>query len=286
MLFLQLLVNGIVTGCALGVVSFSFSLVYSTTKVFHVVHAGIYTLAGYLALTLAETGLPDGVALVAVPIVCAGAGALVQILLYAPLDRRRATHLAVLIASLGLLAIVQNAIAAVYSPNILQFPSAWRGQTLRFAGLTLTLVQVTTVLLSLLLYAATSLITSRTTLGKRIRAVASNPSLAEITRLEPARTYVAVMALASANVAIPGILVGLDLGLQPYTGTTVLLTGTVAVIAGGVGSLAGAFLLSIVITVMQNLSLLIMPGQWSVGITFLIFVLFMLWRPRGLFVAA
>ncbi len=286
MLLVQLLVDGLVTGCALGVVSFSFSLVYSTTKVFHVVHAGVYTLAGYLALSLARWGLPDGIALIVVPVICAAVGALIQLLLYAPLERRRATHLGILIASLGLLAIGQNAIAAVYTPNILQFPSLWRDQTVRLGSLTLTLVQIATVVLSLLAYAATVLITKRTVLGKRIRAVASNPFLAEITRLEPRRTYVAVMALASALVALPGILVGLYLGLQPYTGTAVLLTGTVAMIAGGVGSLAGAFLLSIVIGVLQNLALLVIPGEWSVGITFLIFVIFMLWRPRGLFAAA
>ena len=51
---LQLLVNGLVTGCALGVVAISFSLVYATTKIFHVAHAGIYTLGGYLAWSLID----------------------------------------------------------------------------------------------------------------------------------------------------------------------------------------------------------------------------------------
>jgi len=91
------------------------------------------------------------------------------------------------------------------------------------------------------------------------------------------------MAIASAMVAIPGVLVPLDLGLQPYGGTTVLLTATIAVIAGGIGSLHGAFILAILITVIQNLSLLFMSGEWSVGVTFFIFLIFMLFRPRGLF---
>ena len=52
MLALQLLATGLVTGCALGVVAISFSLVYATTKIFHVAHAGIYTLGGYLAWSL------------------------------------------------------------------------------------------------------------------------------------------------------------------------------------------------------------------------------------------
>ena len=47
-------VNGLVTGCALGVVAISFSLIYATTKIFHVAHAGVYTLAGYLAWSLVQ----------------------------------------------------------------------------------------------------------------------------------------------------------------------------------------------------------------------------------------
>jgi branched-subunit amino acid ABC-type transport system permease component len=54
-------------------------------------------------------------------------------------------------------------------------------------------------------------------------------------------------------------------------------------IAGGVGSITGAFILSIAIAVVQNLSLLVMPGEWSIGVTFFIFVIFMLFRPTGLF---
>jgi branched-chain amino acid transport system permease protein len=123
-------------------------------------------------------------------------------------------------------------------------------------------------------------------LGKRIRAVAANPFLAEITRLRPHSVYVYVVAIASAIVALPGVLVPLDLGLQPYGGITPLLTATIAMIAGGVGSITGAFLLSIVIAELQNLSLLVMPGEWSIGITFFIFVIFMLFRPTGLFAAA
>ena len=63
MLWLQLLVNGLVTGCALGVVAISFSLIYATTKIFHVAHAGIYTMGGYLAWSLVTHGVPSVVAL-------------------------------------------------------------------------------------------------------------------------------------------------------------------------------------------------------------------------------
>jgi branched-chain amino acid transport system permease protein len=286
MLALQLLATGLVTGCALGIVAISFSLVYATTKIFHVAHAGIYTLGGYLAWSLVMYGVPLLVAVLVSVVVCAALGALIQNQLYARLERARATHLVVLIASLGALAVIQNIIAAVYTPNILQFPLGWTSHMVAVGAVRLNYTQLLTIALSLLAYVGTMLFAHGTILGKRIRAVASNPMLADITRLQPQAVYIYVIAIASALVCLPGILVPLDLGLQPYNGVTPLLTATIAMIAGGVGSITGAFTLSIAIAVVQNLSLLVMPGEWSIGVTFFIFVIFMLFRPTGLFAAA
>ena len=286
MLALQLLASGLVTGCALGVVAISFSLVYATTKIFHVAHAGIYTLGGYLAWAMVVHGAPLLLAVLVAIAACTALGALIQFALYARLEQRRATHLVILIASLGVLAVIQNVVAAVFTPNILQFPLPWGSQVLPLGPVRLTYTQLLTIVISVAAYAGTMLFAHGTILGKRIRAVASNPMLADITRLQPRTVYIYVIAIASALVCLPGILVPLDLGLQPYNGVTPLLTATIAMIAGGVGSITGAFVLSVAIAVVQNLSLLVMPGEWSIGVTFFIFVIFMLFRPTGLFSAA
>ncbi len=191
-----------------------------------------------------------------------------------------------MIASLGVLAVIQNIVAAVFTPNILQFAVPWAEHVVSFETIRITYPQVLTVVVSLAAYGGVMWFAHYTILGKRIRAVASNPFLAGITRLQPNTVYVDVVAIASAIVALPGVLVPLDLGLQPYGGITPLLTATIAMIAGGVGSISGAFMLSVAIAVLQNLSLLVIPGEWSIGITFFIFVIFMLFRPTGLFAAA
>src|SRR5271168_3463491 len=148
MLWLQLLVNGLETGCALGVVAISFSLVYATTKIFQVAHAGIYTLAGYLAWWLVSHGTPSLVALLLAMAACTAGGALIQSQLYARLERRRATHLVILIASLGTLAVIQNILAAVYTPNILQFPVPWGSNMISAGPIRLTWTQVLTIVVS------------------------------------------------------------------------------------------------------------------------------------------
>jgi branched-chain amino acid transport system permease protein len=287
MLALQLLCNGIVTGCALGLVAVSFSFIYATTRIFHVAHAGVYTLGGYVAWSMLGHGFPPAVAFLTAIAASTALGALIQVLLYARLERSRATHLVVLIASLGTLAIIQNVLAAIYTADILRFNLPWGSEVFRIAGdVRLTMTQILTVIISLAAYGGVLWFSNGTILGKQIRAVASNPFLAEITRLHPRRVHIYVMAIASALVCLPGVLVPMDFGLQPYNGITPLLTATIAMIAGGIGSITGAFVLAIVITELQNMSLLFIPGEWSIGVTFFIFVIFMLFRPTGLFAAA
>jgi branched-chain amino acid transport system permease protein len=192
----------------------------------------------------------------------------------------------ILIASLGALAVIQNTIAAAYSPNILQFPVPWASRLVEFGGIRLTWAQALTAVVGVAGYGGAMWFFHRTILGKKIRAVASNPFLAEIVRLRPKAVYTIVVAIGSAMVALPGVLVPLDLGLQPFSGVNPLLTATIAMIAGGIGSITGSFVVAVGIAVLQNLSLLAIPGEWSIGITFFIFVVFMLFRPTGLFAAA
>lgn len=283
MLFLQLLVDGLVSGCAVGLMAVSFSLYYSTTRIFHVAHAGIYTLGGYLAWYGATLGIPFALACALALVGSALAGAVIQRFLYDELERREATPLVMLIASLGALAVLQNGVAMLFTPNILQFPNAWRTHMLDLGVASVSYAQVLVAASGLLAFALVLWMSRRTLLGRRIRAVASNPFLAQITRLGPRNVYLMVMVIASAMAALVGMMVGLDQAMQPYTGVLVLLTATIAVIAGGIGSLTGAFVVGVALSVLQNVALVVMPGRWSIAATFGLFVVFILVKPEGLF---
>jgi branched-chain amino acid transport system permease protein len=283
MLFLQLLADGLVSGLAVGLVAISFSLIYSTTRTFHVAHAGLYTLGGYIAWYATEQGVPFAFACLLAVAGTALAGGQIQHQLYARLERRKASPLVMLIASLGALAILQNLIAITFTANILSFSNTWRLKTLAMGPVALSYAQVLTAVASLAAFAGLIWFTRNTPLGRRIRAVSSNPLLAEITRLRPATVAVQVMMIASGVVAIPGALIGLDQAMQPYTGVLVLLTATIAMIAGGIGSLTGAFVVSIVLSVLQTLSLVVMSGRWAIAATFGLFIVFILIKPEGLF---
>jgi branched-chain amino acid transport system permease protein len=283
MLLLQLVADGIVSGCAVGLVAISFAYVYTTTGVFHVAHAGVYTLSGYVAWYLSGLGVPFALALVGAILASAAVGALIQWQLYERLARADASPLVMLIASLGTLAILQNIVAIAFTPNILQFDLPWRLDLVFLGPVALSVPQLAIVVMSVVVVAALLAFSRYTPLGKRIRAVASNPQLAEITRLKPQVVFIYVMAISSGIVAVPGVMTGLDQALQPYTSILILLMAVVAMIAGGIGSIAGAFVMSIALVIIQNASLAVIPGRWSIAIVFGIFILFILLKPEGLF---
>ena len=139
------------------------------------------------------------------------------------------------------------------------------------------------VVTSLAIFAAMLTFSRYSGLGKRIRAVASNPELAEITRLKPKIVFLYVIGISSGIVAVPGVLIGLDQALQPYNSLLILLTAVIAMIAGGIGSLPGAFLMSILISVVQSMSVAFVPGRWSIAVVFGFFVVLILLKPEGLF---
>lgn len=283
MLFLQLLADGFATGCAVGVVAITFAYVYTTTGIFHVAHAGIYTFSAYIAWYLSTLGAPFILATAGAIVVSAAVGMLIQRGIYQPLAERDASPLVMLIASLGLLAILQNIVAIAFSPNILQFSSSWRLQIVNVGGIFLSYPQLAIIVTSFIIFGGLMWFNSSTLMGQRIRAVASNPQFAAIARLKPKRVFVIVLAIASGLVAVPSILTGVDQAIQPYTSILVLLTAVIAVIAGGIGSMPGAFVISIVISMIQTVVLLYVPGKWSISLTYAVFIIFILVMPTGLF---
>jgi branched-subunit amino acid ABC-type transport system permease component len=286
MIVLQLMVNGVVTGSILGMFAISFSLIYATTNVFHVAHAAVFTLGSYLVWTFFVAGLPGPLALAMGCLGCMAVGAGIQKFVYEQLARRGATPLVVMIASLGLLVITENLIALIYTPNILTFPKWWGTEMVEIGPLSVTRNQLLALATGFVVYGLVMALSRFTLLGKKIRAVASNPFLAEIGQLRPRAVYVWIYAVGSMIVCLPSVLITVEFGLRPYNGILYLMNAAIAVVAAGVGSLSGAFFLAIILSILQNLSLLVVPSQWSVGTTFSIFVFLMLFRPRGLFVSA
>ena len=82
---------------------------------------------------------------------------------------------------------------------------------------------------------------------------------------------------------LAGLLVSLDVGMNPTMGMRALLMGVVTVIVGGIGSIRGAALAALLIGLAQNFCVWFISSQWQDAIVFVILLLFLIFRPQGFF---
>ena len=120
-------------------------------------------------------------------------------------------------------------------------------------------------------------------IGKVIRAVSNNMQKSYLTGINADWVILIAFALGSGLAALSGVLVSLDTDINPSMGFYALLMGVIAVIIGGIGSFKGTAIGALILSFAQNLGGWKLPTQWQDAIAFMVMLLFLLFRPQGLF---
>ncbi len=280
---LQFLANGLCKGAVIALMGLGFGLIYTTTRVFHLAHAGVYVLAGYcvwLALNLLT--LPLVASVLFALALAAAAGVLIDWTVYQPLARRLAPPTVVLISSLGVLIAIENSVALAFG-NQSKILGAGLARSARLGPVVLTYVQLSQLLVGVVVTAVFWLFLKHTQTGRVCRAVADDESLALVLGIRVSRVRFLAMAIGSALAGASAILVALDVGIDPNAGLAALLAGIVAYVIGGfrsfVAPAAGGFLLG----VLQSLVVWRTQAKWEAAVTFGLLVFFLSFRKQGLF---
>jgi len=283
-LLLQLLATGLVVGSIYALCAVGWGLIYGTTLHFHVAHGAVFSLAAYYAWAGQKLlGLPLIVAVVLAILAAALSGLLIDLLLYQPLERRGAIRTTVFISSLGLLIVVENLLAIVFTPDPLRMDIGVLHNAVQLGPVFLTWLHVMAVALAIAGYLALMAFLTRSRAGQAIRAVSSSPEMARTVGIDLGRVHLLTYAIGSAIAAPAGILVAMDVGAEPYRGTTFVLLASVGVIMGGIGSIPGALVGGIFLGLLEKLGVWQIPSEWQSAISFGVFLVFIVVRPRGFF---
>lgn len=284
-LLLQLVLNGIVTGSQYAILAISFAVIYAPSKTFHFAHGSVYVYGGYFVYQLAMVwgwSLPA-----AIPVAIAGAavlGVLVDQVVYTPLRRSGAGMMEILLSAFGTFIVLQNVLLLIWKsdPRTVRVPDALKNG-IALGPLSLTPLDLITVVIAAVLFIGVVLFIRKTRLGKAMRAVENDAEVAVMVGIATDRVRIAAFFLGSALVAVAATLTALDKGLEPTIGVNALLVAVVAMIVGGVGSLTGAAIAGFFLGVIENLGIWQIPSEWKSTLTFTVLAIFILFRPTGLF---
>lgn len=279
--YLQLLVYGIVLGSIIALAAIGLSLTYGILNFANFAHGDFVTLGAYLTLLLrVGFGLPLAPSLLLAMAGTALLAVAVDKLLYRRLRARGPVTL--LIASVGVALIVRNAILVGWGPGNqflrqgIQFPY-------RIGGLLVKPDHITIVAIAVLLALGVHLFLQYTKLGKAMRAMADNPSLATVTGIDTEAVITWTWVIGAATAASAGVMLALDTQISPEMGWHMLLSVFAAVLLGGIGSPYGAMAGGLILGISQELSTAFIPTSYKPVVAFVIMIAILLVRPTGIF---
>lgn len=279
---MQILINISISFSIYLLISISYSIIYYPAKIFHIAHAAVITITTYFVYLFAiQFSITFLFSVIAGFATATFVGILCERLVYHQMRKRNLSPLAYLIASLGLYVILQNITSLYFGDDTKVINTAEIAVGHQIFGAYITTVQIITICVSFALFACVNLLLHFTATGKSIRAVSSNPELCNIYGISSNKVILIAFALGSALAAVAGILSAMDTNMTPTFGFNLLMYGIVAMIIGGVGSTRGLLAGSLLVATAQHLSAFYLDTKWMDAVTYIILILFLIWKPLG-----
>lgn len=278
--FAELAINGITSGLVIGLAALAVTLVFGIARFANAATGDVMTLGAYAALS--GVGLTGS--LVLGGLMGAVAGALAGLIGYWLVFRKLAGRPSVsaLLASIGVAFIIRAGMGVVYGhqQKVFALPMVrpWRVFDIRIHPNDLSISAT-----ALLVLAVVFLVLHATPIGRRMRAVADDPALAQVSGISPQKVMVALWMLAGAVSGVAGTLIGIKTVVSPDMGWELLLPAFAAAIFGGIGHPLGAVIAGVFLGVVQELATPFVGFTYKIALSFVVLLGVLLLRPRGLF---
>jgi branched-subunit amino acid ABC-type transport system permease component len=187
-----------------------------------------------------------------------------------------------LVVSIALTLILENIIRIFYGSGPRGFDIPLE-RPIRFGSVRITPEQIDIIGYAVAVAVVVHILLAYTPLGRAMRAMADNPMLAQVRGVNVSRVTAGTCLLSGALFGLTGVFAGLDLVIEPLVGWSLAIPIFAAAILGGIGSPYGALVGAIVVGMAEELTVLVLPSTYKVGVGFVIITLFLTLRPHGLF---
>lgn len=276
------LIQGVLLGGMYAQYALGMALMFGVMKIVNVSHGDLVILLSLIGISLASSfGLGPFTVMVALVPLAAGLGWLLQKVV---LNRVVGEDpLPSLIATFGLSLALQNLMLQIWSANSRSLPGGGiESRSVEIGGIHIGLLPVLVLVFAVALTWGLDLVLRRTRFGRALRAAASDVEAAAMTGINPRAVYALATAVAVGILGFAAVFQALRSTVAPADGGAQLIYAFEAVIIGGMGSVWGAFIGSMVLGVTQAIGFRIDPG-FGVLAGHLVFLLVLATRPQGLF---
>jgi branched-chain amino acid transport system permease protein len=275
MRYLQVLLNGLVTGSIYGLAALGFNLIYGTTKIFHVAYGAVIMIAIYIVTSISLNSPSFYWAVLAGVVIAFILGGLV----YLVLGRSRTI---IFVASLGLATLLESAIPWRFGPQPLSFFVPKLTGVISLGSLVISPLGIVTIALALVLSVALWAVLRWSTFGRQLRAITSNVELGSVMGIRRGILLTGVFGLGTAIGFLGLTIQTMGSSVTPVVDVTYTLIAAMIVLGGGAGSLLGSYAVALGFGVMQNGITLWVSADWATLIVYLAFLLLIIVRPVGL----
>jgi branched-chain amino acid transport system permease protein len=273
------IINGVVYGSFLYLLSVGLVLIFGLRRVTNFAHGSLFMVGAYIAYAVAAyLGFWGG--MVASVIVLAALGVLLDRFVFRPLAREDAV--VTLLVTFGLLFVLEDAVRTIWGKDYLTVaPPPLLSGVVPMFGSTFPVYRLFVVAVALAVAAGLALWLRHSKVGLYVRAASVDPVTTGMQGVDTDRLSALVVAIGTGLAGLSGTIAGPLLALSPSMGGFIIIDCFVVVVTGGLSSFTGAFLAALLIGQVHNLGIVFVPELASM-LPLAIMTLVLLLRPHGL----
>jgi len=296
--FIQLTLNGLTLGSVYALIALGYSLVYGILKLLNFAHGDVVTVGAFIGFGMLQLlgGSTDPVVPVWLLLLlisatamagCAALGVVIERFAYRPL--RDAPRIAPLISALGVSFFLAYSLQLLFGSEQRDYDAfSMDNGALFFKGFSIgavhiPLLRIVVICAAFALMVVLWFLVNRTRTGKAMKATSFDREAAAMMGIDVDRVIVFAFVLGSALAGAAGVLSALRVPTYPSAGFITGLKGFTAAVIGGIGSIPGAMAGGLILGLAEAYTQGYISTKWSDLAVFVILILFMLFRPQGLF---
>ncbi|RBW70108.1 branched-chain amino acid ABC transporter permease [Bacillus taeanensis] len=275
------LVNGLSYGLLLFVITSGLALVFGVMGVLNLAHGSLYMLGAYIAFTITNSAFSNfWLALIAAPILVAVISLIVEVGLLR--TTYHLGHLSQVLLTFGLAYVFHDLAHWIWGTNVLSLavPASLSGSVSVF-NQTFPVYRLAVIAIGLIIAVILWVIQEKTRWGAIIRAGLSDKEMISGLGVNIKLVFTSVFIFGGVLAGFGGVVAAPILGIFPGMEFQTLILALVVLVIGGLGSIAGTFIASILIGLLETFSRFLLP-ELSLFLPFAVMALILVVKPKGL----